>query len=120
MRYVDIAVAALVGVAAISAFVVWTPRRGDVRANSLAARTELRDRVAGLIEAKGMAWFLATPPSEVCSYIAALSNSTVHLVATVGGDTCGSAPPPGAVVASLSFLLVRLEVTVEAWSSVAP
>ena len=120
MRYIDIAVATLVGVSAITGVLLWTPRGGDTQASALAAETELRDRVAGLIEAKGMVWFIGTPPSSVCSYIAGLSNSTIHLLATVGGATCGSRPAEGAVRASLSFRLVHLQVTVEAWSNAVP
>ena len=120
MRYIDIAVAALVGVSAITGVLLWTPRAGDLQASALAAKAELRDRAAGLIDAKGMGWFLGTPPSSVCSYIAGLSNSTVHLLADVGGTTCGSGPPAGAVSASLSFRLAHLQVTVEAWSSAEP
>ncbi len=120
MKYVDVAVAVLVGASAIASILFWTPRTGDLQAGELAVRAELSDRVAGVIQAKGMGWFLSTPPRPVCSYLASLSNSTVHLFATVGGVTCGDAPPAGAVQASIAFRLVNLQVDVGAWSDAGP
>ena len=120
MKYVDIAVAILVGASAITGILLWTPGTGDLRAREMATRAELRDRVAGLIQAKEMSWFLSTPPQAVCSYFADLSNSTVRLHATVDGTTCGGAPPVDAVRASISFRLESLQVDVEAWSGVVP
>ena len=120
MKYVDIAVAVLVGASAITGILLWTPGTGDLQARELATKAELREIVSGLIQAKGMGWFLSTPPSAVCSYFADLSNSTIHLLATVNGTTCGGAPPVDAVRASISFRLVSLKVDVEAWSGAVP
>ena len=113
------AVAALLGASAFTGILIWTPRTGDAQAGELAMRAELRARVAALIQEKGMAWFLGTQPSAVCSYLAGASNSTVHLSAALGDVSCGGVPPPGAIHASVSFLLANRSVTVEAWSSVA-
>lgn len=120
MKYVDVAVAVLVGVSAVAGILFWTPRSGDLKSGELAARAELGARVAGVVQAKGMSWFLSAPPPALCSYLAGLSNSTVHLFADVGGATCGDAPPGGAVQASIAFRVVNLRVDVGAWSDAGP
>lgn len=116
MRYLDLAVAALIGTSAITGVISWDPRAGDAGSHRLELQTRLRDGLLALIQEQGVAWFVRTPPATVCAYLAARSNSSYGLHATLGADSCGSPPRPGSAVASLTMDLLPFEVTLVAWS----
>ncbi len=117
MRYVDLAVAALIGTSAITGIVAWDPRSGDTGSDRIAAQTQLRDGLLALLQQRGIAWFLVSPSWAVCSYLSSISNSSFGVSATLGSVSCGSPPRRGSVVASLSMRLVPFEVTLVAWSA---
>lgn len=116
MRYVDLAVAALIGASAIAGVVTWTPRPWDAETRRLVLQTQLRDDLLGYLQARGTVWFASTPPGQICAALQASSNSTVAFSAAVGGARC-SVPPPGAVVANLTLDLLPGRVMLEAWSA---
>jgi hypothetical protein len=116
VRFLDIAVAVLIGTSALSGLVVWNPRPGDSASNTLAVQSELRGYLLAFLRQHGMTWFLRSPPQEVCSALSADSNATVTMSATLGPFSCSGAPPPGAVAAVLSFSLEGSGVTLTAWS----
>ena len=116
MRYVDLAVAALIGTSAITGIIAWNPRAGDQASRQLETQTRLRDLLLGILQQRGTTWFLRSPADVVCSYLARRSNSSFGLEATLGSLTCGPPPMEGSVAASLSLRLVPFEVTLVAWS----
>ena len=115
MRYLDIAVAVMVGTAAITGLVVWTPAQGDSASASFQERTALRDRMVSFVETRGVTWFVTTPEAEICADVQGAANSTFVLSVQVGSSSCGVPPPEGAVFASISFQLVQSQVTLTAW-----
>jgi hypothetical protein len=119
LRYLDIALAILIGTSAISGILVWNPRTGDEAAASSSAKTLLMNALTTFVEEKGMAWFLQSPPEELCAGLASDSNSTFEITGVVGTYRCGPQPPEGATAASLSFDLSAFEVSLEAWRSAA-
>jgi hypothetical protein len=116
MRFVDIAVAALIGSAAITGILAWDPRAGDAGSRSARLQADLRDRALRVLQQKGMVWLVRSPPSQLCSYFDALSNSTFGVSATVGSTPCGDPPKAGSVTARLTVNLDSAEVTIVAWS----
>ena len=116
MRYVDLAVAALIGASAIAGIFAWEPATGDAGAAKLGRQVRLRDALLGVLQEHGISWILASPPDAFCAYLESRSNSTFGIAATIGGFSCGSPPPRGSVVANLSMRLVPSEVTLQAWS----
>jgi hypothetical protein len=119
MRYLDIAVAAMVGTAALAGLVAWAPGQSDLASRRLQARSALRDSLVAFIDEKGVAWFVSSPASEVCSGVSSASNSTYHIFAQVGAVGCGPPPPAGATAARVAFLVGALQVTLTAWSGAA-
>lgn len=116
MRFVDLAVAALIGTSALTGFIAWSPGQGDAAAREAALRSQLRDSLLGMLQQKGIPWILQSPPTTVCSYFAGRSNSSFGVDVTLGSTTCGTKPAPGAVTATISMKLLPFEVTLEAWS----
>ena len=116
MRFVDLAVAALFGTSAFTGRVAWDPHGGDLASGRLALQTRLRDGLLTLVQERGIAGFLQSSPSTVCAYLAALSNSSSGVFATLGTRTCGAPPPRGSTTASLTLDLIPLAVTLVAWS----
>ena len=117
MRYIDIAVAALVGTSAISGLLAWTPRTGDADSNRLALQSHMRDGLLAFVRQRGIPWILGSSPEEVCAVVSKASNSSVFVFGSDGGTSCGTPPPTGAVVSTLTFHLLNLEVVLGEWSN---
>ena len=115
MRFIDIAVAALIGSSAITGIIVWSPKAGDVAARQLGTQVRRRDGLVDLLRRGGMVSLES--PSAACALLAEASNSTFTLYATAGASSCGSPPKEGSPSATLSFRLVSFEVVLVAWSS---
>ena len=119
MRYIDIALAGLIGLSAISSLAVVTPRSGDAAAHRSAVQAQLSGALVGLLEEKGVVWFMRSSPGEICTGLLAASNSTVKFSAVGGSLDCG-APPSGSVGANISLPIRPARLVLEAWSRDAP
>ena len=114
LRYIDLAVAAMIGASAISGLVVWSPRSGDSVSQTVMLQLELRDRLLGYLQQRGVVWFLHSPQAMICSALAKSSNSSVVMSALIGGEAC-SPQPEGEPMATLTLRFITIEVTLEAW-----
>ena len=119
MRYLDIAVALLVGTSAIAGVSAWSPGPGDAASARLLTAMTLRDGIAGFIQSKGMAWFVSTPPGEICSAALHALGPTETMSAVIGALACPGDPPALAASASLTFRVASRQVTLTAWSDAA-
>lgn len=117
MRYIDIAVAALIGASALTGISVWTPGPYDAAAKRSSLHAALQGELQGFVQSQGMVWFLRSTSGAFCSSLARASNSTVVFSGDIGGSPCGDPPPPGAVAASLHFTLAAREYELTAWSN---
>ena len=118
MRYLDLAMATLIGTSAITGIIAWNPSTGDAYSRQAELQINLSDGLLSLLQDRGTAWFIRSPPSAVCAYLAASTNSSYRIYATVGSLTCGSPPQEGSTVAALTLAMTPLEVTLAAWSPV--
>jgi hypothetical protein len=115
MRYLDIAVAAMVGTAAITGLSVWSPAQGDRASASFQERSTLRDGIVAFVEIRGMPWLASAPWSKICAAIGEASNSTLVLSAEMGSSSCGTVPSPGSDFVSITFQLDGDQVAITAW-----
>jgi hypothetical protein len=116
MRWLDIALAMMIGVSAISGIITWNPRVADAGSHRLMLESRLRDRLVSYLDYRGLPWIQETPPEAVCADLLRLSNS-IALSATIDSFSCGPSPPNGAMIMSLTLHLGVREVTLQAWSS---
>jgi len=116
LRYVDLAVAAIIGTSAIAGIAAWDPRSGDAGSRQERVQMQLRSSLLDVLQEQGILWLIHSPPGAVCSYLADKSNSTFGMAATLGSVSCGVPPRSGSVVASLEMRLVGSEVSLVAWS----
>jgi hypothetical protein len=114
LRYIDLAVAAMIGVSAISGLVAWSPQSGDSVSQTLMLQLELRDRLLEYLQQRGIMWFLNSPQAEICYALAKSSNSSIIISAVIGGEAC-SPQPEGEPMATLTLRFLTLEVVMEAW-----
>ncbi|MDG6985187.1 MAG: hypothetical protein JRM73_00375 [Nitrososphaerota archaeon] len=119
MRYLDLAVAVLVGTSAVAGVSAWSPAPGDSASARLQTTMALRDDIAGFVQSKGMSWFFSTPPEEVCSVAYRSLGPADLMSAEVGAFACPGHPPASADVATLTFRIATTEVTLTAWSDAA-
>ena len=119
MRYLDIAVAAMVGTAAMAGLSVWSPGQADAAALRLRTQAALRDSLVAFVDSKGVPWLASAPWAEVCSALSAASNSTLFMSAQAGTASCGPPPHSDATSAQISFRLASRQVNLSAWSSAA-
>lgn len=115
MRFLDIAVAAVLGLSSVALLAAWAPFGSDLAASQLREQASARDRLEGLLTDPGLVWLQQAPPGEMCSELASLSNSTVVFTATVGTLRCGGAPPAGAPSANITLDFPAEEVTLVDW-----
>jgi len=114
MRYLDVSVAILIGVSAISAIIAWSPRDSDAASRHLAEQIRLRDGLLAYVEGRGVAWVLSAPPELLCADLAVHSNSTFTMSGMEGEAEC-TRPPAGVAAVSLTLNLPQREVNLEAW-----
>jgi len=117
MRFVDLAIAALIGISSIAGLVAFSPRQGDDASNSLAVETQLRDELVSVLQQKGIVWFMQSSPTASCEYLRGLSNSSVSFSGAIGPYSCGPPPPPGVPLAELNVTLTPYQVSLEAWAA---
>jgi hypothetical protein len=116
MRYIDIAVAVLVGTSAISGILAWSPRTGDADARRMSVQRQMLDDLLAYVGRHGMQWFLHASPEDLCASIADSSQPQFVMFASVGEKSCGLSPPAGALVSTLAFRLMPFEVSLVEWT----
>jgi hypothetical protein len=115
MRYIDLAVAILIGTSAIVGLISWSPTSFDTDSHNLKLQASLRDALLVYIEQRGTVWFIQSSPTVVCSDLLQLGNSSIRFGATFDSNSCGGLPPTGSVVAFISFTIIDRKVTLRAW-----
>jgi hypothetical protein len=115
MKFLDIAVAALIGVSTITGIVAWSPQSGDSMSRQTATETQLRDALLAFLSERGILWLILSSPSAACVGFQGLSNSSVSVSASFGSYTCGLRPGGASGVATLSMRLGTVEVVLKAW-----
>jgi len=118
LKFLDIAVAVLIGASAITGILVWSPLQGDAASAEFAARTRLRDSLLEIVQGRGIPWLIQTPTAEVCAALADMSNSSVSYSAILGSYSCPASPPADSVSETIILRLLPMAVTLEAWSDV--
>ena len=115
MRFLDIAVATMIGTSGLAALGVWNPQASDSTAAEAALRIKLHDGLVSAVEAMGLAALSSLPFSDLCTQIATLPVDSYTLSASVGPSQCDPSPPQGLHVESMTLDFGGRSVTVEAW-----
>ncbi len=113
MRFVDIAVAGAIGLSSIAAMLAFSPQPAVSASQQLVEQASLRGLIFDFVSVHGLSWVKDAPAKEVCSSLAAASNATVSLSATIDSVPCGPPPPSGAC--ALAIEAGTRHVTFEAW-----
>ena len=117
MRYLDLAVAALIGTSAIAGIATFSPAQSDNTSSRLAMESQLRDELLTILQREGFAWLVQSTPRAVCDYLQDISNSSVTFSGVIGPYRCGPSPPTSSPVATLAFFLTPYQIVLEAWSN---
>jgi len=115
MRYLDLAIAALIGTSAIAGVATFSPRQADYTSGGLLVESQLRDELLTIIQRQGVTWLILSSPQAVCAYLQELSNSSVTFSGVIGQHRCGPYPPGESPVATLVLDLIPYQVLLEAW-----
>ena len=118
MRFLDIGLAAMLGISAFAGLAVWSPRTGDRLSNQMMLQTQLRDELVSILANKGIPWLLNASAIEVCASIASAMSRPGGVLVILGTEWCGTSPPTGAVVANLTLALLPSVVRLVEWSTV--
>jgi hypothetical protein len=116
LRFLDIAVAVMVGIASMAGLAAWSPRGGDALSYQSAVQVRLRDELVHFLDSRGLPWILQARAVDVCTALATDIAPPDGAQVNLGGASCGSQPPAGAVVAELTLNLLPMAVVLEAWS----
>ena len=115
MRFLDLAIAALIGTSAIAGIAAFSPKQADVASSSLATESQLRDELLTILQREGVTWLIQSSPQEICGRLRELSNSSVTFSGAIGPYACSPSPPSGSPVATLVFYLIPYRFVLEAW-----
>ena len=116
MRFLDIAVAAVIGLLSTSLIGVSSPAGNDFTAYKEHKQAALRDRVEGLLNSGGLVWLQDARPEDICARLESLSNSSVAFSAVVSAVPCSLPPIRAVASANLSVILPSRTVVLEAWA----
>jgi hypothetical protein len=116
VRWLDIALATMIGISAISGIVNWDPRLADNGSNRLVLENRLRDALMSYLDSRGLPWIQESSPVAICADLERLSNS-IALSANINSFSCGPSPPKGATIMTLTLQLGVRDVTLQAWTS---
>lgn len=116
MRWLDIALATMIGVSAISGIVTWDPRVADTGSHRLMLENRLGDALVSYLDSRGLPWIQESSPVAICADLESLSNS-IALSANINSFSCGPSPPKGATIMTLTLHLGVRDVTLQTWSS---
>ena len=120
MRFLDLAMAGLIGTSALLGMSAFAPRHADMASSSLAKEAQLRDGLLALLEHRGASWLIQSSPETVCAFLLGISNSSVTFSGGIGSLRCGAPPGPGIPVAVISIQLLGRQVVLEAWADGQP
>jgi hypothetical protein len=116
MKFLDVGVALMIGISALTGVAIWTPRSGDATANRMAVQTHLRDQLLAFLETRGVPWLIHASLSEVCDSLSSSLNGSGNAFVSKGDESCGVPPPPGAVASNLTLQLLPFEMSLVSWS----
>jgi len=116
MRFLDLAVAAVIGLGTVALLSAWGPSYSDHAALQLRQATLDRDRLLGVANRLGVVWMQDASLRDLCSSLAALSNSSLTISAAVNGVRCRASPGVSSISANLTFVFTSRVVVLQAWS----
>ena len=115
MRYVDLAIAALVGTSAITGVLAWSPQGSDRDASVQILEAAIRDELLANVQARGTVWILSASTASLCSEVSSLSNSTFTFGAMVDGEPCAPSAQ-GVVRANVTLAFFARQIVLQGWS----
>lgn len=115
MRYLDIAVAAAIGVLSTSVVLAWSPTPFEASSRLAAQDADLRSLLVSFVSQRGLVWLQDSSFSALCAALSSSSNSTVTLSAESGGNECDLPPTGGYAYANVTLPMRNGEVDLEAW-----
>jgi len=117
MRFIDLAAAAMIGIASVAAMVALDP--GAMNANSAesAQRIFIREALFGFVESHGLMWFQDTGFPALCKTLSESSGPNVTLSAMIGDSGCGAGPPSGSTTVSLRIPLQNSDLVLMGWQT---
>ena len=117
MRFIDIAVATLIGTSALAGLAVLSPRQNDAYSRQQLVQSELRDFMLSQIQRPGVILAIETEPQSVCQLVSTWSHPGFEFSAIINGVPCASFPPYAADVATLTIQTVPHTVVLQAWKT---
>jgi hypothetical protein len=115
VKFIDIAVAGMIGISSIASLLVWTPSTYDIAAQRAAEQVRLRDGLMNVVDSYGLYWLQESPPRGICTALGMMSNSAVTFSATVDGVPCSVPRGPLGVEANLTVRIGARLVDLESW-----
>lgn len=115
MRFLDLAVAGIIGLVVIGAGGALAPGLADAAAASTSEVIFLRDALLAAVEEEGLVRLQLYTFEQVCSWLSSISNSTITFSGAVGGVECSGGPPSGTPFAVLSLDVGSDRLVLRAW-----
>jgi hypothetical protein len=115
LRFLDLAVAALIGAASIASFWVWNPGGYGLQSWRAQEETNLDVFLTNHVNTFGLLLLQDANFHDLCMQIVSLSNSTLAVSAILNSTPCAPQPTPHAVTANLTLGFPSRVVVIEAW-----
>ena len=115
MRFLDLAVAVLIGVSSLGILGVCTPQHAERTSAVADVRMRIDYGILGAVRRVGIVTLASSGVQYACARISSESNGTMSFSAVVDGHQCQPVPPAGAIVDSLNLTLPGRHLVIEGW-----
>lgn len=115
MRFIDVSVAAIIGLTTVASLVAWNPYSFEEGSRVFARDASLQDLLTAIVAREGVPWIQRTSYSSICNGISQYSNSSVEVSAVVNGVACYPPTAYGEPSANLTVEAGSSRVTLLAW-----
>lgn len=116
MRFLDLGVAAAVGLVGLASLYAISPQVFDSASRQSLSGARATDGLVQAVMTKGLVWFQDAPSQDLCAYLGSISNSSSQFSAKVDSVPCGTGPPSG-VLANMTLRLGSRTVSIWDWSA---
>ncbi len=120
MKFLDVAVAVIIGLSAFVSLDAFSPTANVAASYALERQASARDSLSALIASPGVAWLQSASMAQTCALLASLSNNSVVFSATQGAVACRGAPAGAVASANLTLSFPSRTLVLEAWAIAKP
>jgi hypothetical protein len=115
LKFLDLAVAALIGFGSVAAMGVWNPEQLSAQGTLYSKQASMQEYLETIPSRLGLPWLQQASPDAICSALLPFSNLTIQVSASGRDFVCTVGPPANVPSASIVLMFPRGNLSLSAW-----